>query len=251
MIHEEMRESIAVLQMVRGRGNSLSSDFLTALIEMLDRFEQGSASAAVLTGKAGIFSAGVDLPTLLEGGPQASERFLELLVHYFHRLAVCPKPIVAAVNGHAIAGGCITMFACDYTVAAEGNYKLGVTELLVGVPFPAWPLEIVRHRVPPNQFRALCYTGMTVPPADALQRGMVDEVVPLAQVMDRALAVARQLAEVPAATFAITKQQMRQPLLDAVASTTRYFEDTAIGLWLEPEIRAAIERFVARTIRRA
>lgn len=251
MIQEEQHGEIALLRMSRGKGNALSTEFLEALIDMVDRLEKGPARAAVLTGERTVFSAGVDLPALLAGSVDDTRRFLEILVRFFHRLAVCEKPIVAAVNGHAIAGGCIIMLACDYRVAARlSKAKIGVTELLVGVPFPAWPLEIVRFAVPPQHFQALVYTGMTVNPDEALARGMVDEVVEADALLERALEMARLLAAVPAATFKLSKGAMRQPLCEAVARTSRLYDADAMRAWQQPETLAHIRQFVERTIGR-
>src|ERR1700720_227778 len=104
MIEVEERGTVAILRLSRGKGNALNLELVAALLDALDRFEQSAAGAGVLTGQGSIFRAGVDRPALVEGGAEYVRRFLPLLDRLFERLATFPKPLVAAANGHAIAG---------------------------------------------------------------------------------------------------------------------------------------------------
>src|SRR5262245_29687414 len=137
MIELEDRDEVAVLRLVRGKGNALNEELLNALIAAADQLERSSVRAVVITGQGSVFSAGVDLAAILEGGPAYVRRFLPLLLQLFERFATFPKPLVAAVNGHAIAGGAIMMFACDARLLARGTARIGLTEIQVGVLFPA------------------------------------------------------------------------------------------------------------------
>jgi enoyl-CoA hydratase len=128
-----------------------------------------------------------------------------------------PKPIVAAINGHAIAGGCILAAACDHRVMAEGSGRIGVPELAVGVPFPALPLEIMAARVPASALRDLVYTGRNVQVDEAIAYGLADEKCPPDQLIDRACAVAQRLAAIPANAFALTKETFYSLILTRVA----------------------------------
>src|SRR5262245_23776931 len=140
MIEREERGAVTILRMVRGKGNALNLELVAALLDALDGLESSAARAGVLTGQGGIFGAGVDLPALAEGGPGYVRQFLPLLGRLFERLATFPMPMVAAVNGHAIAGGAILMAACDQRLLAKGSARVGLTEVRVGVVFPAWAL---------------------------------------------------------------------------------------------------------------
>src|SRR5262249_34400410 len=142
-----------------------------------------------------------------------------------------PRPVVAAVNGHAIAGGCILTCACDYRIMAEGNGRIGVTELLVGVPFPALPLEILRNCVAPQCFQRAVYTGQTYTPQEAVVAGLIDEVSALESLLIRSLERARQMSAISQRAFAITKTKMRHDTLErAQRSATE--TDAAVGeIW--------------------
>src|SRR5262249_5994588 len=133
MIEWEERGVVAILRLARGKGNALNLEFTEALMEALDRLERSTARAAVLTGQGSVFGAGVDLPTLVAGGADYVRRFVPLLGRLFERLATFPRPLVAAVNGHAIAGGAMLMLACDQRLLARGTARVGLTEIRVGV----------------------------------------------------------------------------------------------------------------------
>ena len=123
--------------------------------------EQSAAGALVITGQGKMFSAGVDLPRLVEGGAAYVREFLPAMNHAFETLFAFPKPLVVAVNGHAIAGGCVMACCADYRIMAREPGRIGIPELLVGVPFPVVPLEIVRFATPPQHLQALIYRGLT------------------------------------------------------------------------------------------
>lgn len=250
MLELETHGRTTVLRLARGKGNALNIEFLRALIDALAELNRSDARAVVITAKGGAFCAGVDLPAVLAGGEAFLREFLPVLVEFFRDLAMLPKPVVAAVNGHAIAGGGIIALACDQRLMAHGKGRFGLTEVKVGVAFPTWAIEIARHATPPQHFPTLVGTGRTFSADEALARGLLDELVEPERLLDRALEVADELAGIPAATFAMTKRQIRQPLLQAVAMHEARDTPAAIDLWCSAEVRQAIDNFVARNIKR-
>ncbi len=250
MIQHEQRGAVSILRMARGKGNSLNTDFLHALLAALDVEEASDATAIVFTGEGSSFSAGVDLPTVTAGGVEYLQTFLPALSRFLRRLALFPKPIVAAVNGHAIAGGAIGMLACDYRLVARGEARIGLTELLVGVAFPTWPIEIARHFIPPQHLQSLVYTGRTVLPEEALALGLVDELVEPEALLDRACAVANQMGKVSPDAFRYTKEQLRRPLIEAVERRQAIDDPIAAAIWSSPDVLRRIDAFVRRTIGR-
>ena len=248
MIHSEQRGRTTILRVEHGKVNAIDTELLTELAERLDEIERSSATAVVLTGTGKAFSAGVDLFRVLDGGQAYVDGFLTALSATLLRLFTFPRPVVAAVNGHAIAGGCIVVWTCDYKVMAEGTGRVGVTELLVGVPFPAAPLEIVRFAVPGQYVQEVLYTGQTYDPGEAHRRGLVDEVVAPEALLDRACAVATRFGAIPADAFRIVKKQLRAPVLDR---SQRYAETTdgeGRRVWSSPEIHATIRDYLQRTL---
>ncbi len=248
MIENEMRGDVAVLRMAHGKANALDLELLQALAARLDEIE-GLARAVVLTGSGSIFSAGVDLFRLLDGGDSYLERFLPTLTGALMRLFTFPRPVVAAINGHAVAGGCILALACDHRLLADGPGRVGVPEQLVGVPFPALPLEIVRSALPAHCAQEAIATGRTYPAAEAFQRGFADELVPPDRLLDRACEVAAQLGAIPAATFSLTKRQLRRPALRRVQDLADLQHEVA-EIWTSEETQKTIRDYLARTVRK-
>ncbi len=249
MIELQNRGQVALLSMQRGKGNALNLALLEAVDEALTTIENSHARAVVLTGQGSVFGAGVDLGEIVSGGEPYVRQFLPRMIDSFRRLATFPKPVVAAVNGHAIAGGAIIMLACDQRILARGNARIGLTEIQVGVQFPAWALEVARFATPPEHFSTLILTGRTWLPEDALARGLVDELVEPDTLLDRACAVAEELGALAPATFAATKLAVRRPLLEAVERSSAA-DRSAIDAWCSPETLAHITAFAERNIKR-
>jgi enoyl-CoA hydratase len=250
MIEIEDRGAVTILRLARGKGNALNVELTTALVEALDRLEHSPARAGILTGQGNVFGAGVDLMALVEGGPDYVRRFLSLLGRAIERLAMFPKPLVAAVNGHAIAGGAILMLACDQRLLARDTSRVGLTEVRVGVVFPAWALEVARFATPPQHFATLIGTGRTWPPEEALARGLVDELVEPDRLLERACEVAEELAAIAPATFRTTKQAVRRPLIEAAQRQAVLTDAAVLEHWCAPETLRQVAQFAEQTLKR-
>ncbi len=248
MIHREDRDDIAVMRFDHGKAHAFDVEFTRALRDQLADVEEcEDVRAIVITGTGTIFSAGVDLFRLVEEGPQYADEFVPLLVDTFYKLFVFPRPVVAAVNGHAIAGGCVLAAACDYRIMAEGDGTIGAPELRVGVPFPAVALEILRFATSTAHLQELVYRGKTYAVAEAYERGLVDETISPERLLDHACSVATRLASEPTARFRITKRQLRRPAIDLIERHASETDREVLAEWKDPEtiqaIRAYLEEF--------
>lgn len=252
MIHREDRDGVAVLRMEHGKANALDVELLEGLEEAVQELEAAAPgpAAVVLTGTGAIFSAGVDLFRVLDGRTAYLDAFLPALSRALKRLFVFTRPVVAAVNGHAIAGGCILACACDLKVMAEGDGRIGVPELRVGVPFPVAPLEILRFAVPPQHLQKLAYLGRTYGPAEALAWGLVDELAPPEELLDRAVAAARQLAAIPRESFELTKAHLRRPVIERMEVLEGWVEPHVAELWARDDVHDHIREYLDRTLKR-
>jgi enoyl-CoA hydratase len=248
MIERETHDGIVTLRLAYGKASVMDADFLRAFRAELANAED--ARAIVLTGTGSIFSAGVDLFRLSDGGAEYVRAFVPLLSEFLLQLFTLPVPVVAAANGHAIAGGALTVLASDYRLMAEGGGRIGVPELLVGVPFPASALEIVRFAVAPERVQPLVLTGRTLGPAEALAWGLVDEVVPAEALAERARAVAEQLAAVPREVFRMTKEYLRADTLERIRRRAPQNDPAAFRIWEDPATHAGIRDYLARTVRK-
>lgn len=248
MIHTETRDAITILRIDHGRANALDTELLGQMVQALGDAEADGARGIVLTGTGAIFSAGVDLLQLMDGGPDYIEEFVGSLSGGLLRLFQCPLPVVAAINGHAIAGGCILATACDHRVMVDGRGKIGLTELAVGVPLPAAGLEIAASVIPRHHLRSLLYSARLVSAEQALEYGLVDEVAPAEAVVERAVAVAARLADVPPAAFSLTKQQLQQPVLELIERQGALHDQATLDCWRSEDSRVSIAGFLERTV---
>jgi enoyl-CoA hydratase len=247
MIERTLHDGILTLRLAHGKASALDVELLDALLRELDAAAE-DVGALVLTGTGSIFSAGVDLFRLTREGADYVRSFLPLLSRCLRTLFAFPRPIVAAVNGHAIAGGCIIALACDARLMAEGPGRIGVPELLVGVPFPAAALEVVRFAVPGVNLQSLVYTGRTLTPQSALSAGLVDEVVAAADLLTRAQEVAGQLALIPRQAYRLTKQALRSPALERIEGANELHEQAVLEAWSAAETHAHIREYMRRTV---
>jgi enoyl-CoA hydratase len=251
MIELTQRGAIAVMTMAYGKANALDIEFCDAIVAKFDALRGGDAKAVVLTGQGGMFSAGVNLLRLSDGGVDYVRRFLPALHRLYETVFFFPKPVIAAVNGHAIAGGCVLECCADKRIAATGSARIGVTELLVGVPFPPMAFEVMRFATAPQFFADGMLSGATFTPDVALARGLVDQVVEPAQVIDRALATAETLAALPSATFALTKQQLRQNVTDAMERHGGRVAAASEDIWTQASTLDRVRDYVSKTFKKA
>jgi enoyl-CoA hydratase len=201
----------------------------------------------IVTGSGSSFSAGVDLYRVVNDGPEYGRRFLPVLDEFLRAALTFPKPMVAAINGHAIAGGCILAAACDHRIMVEGTGRIGIPELAVGVPFPALPLQIMSARLADGPLRDLVFTGRTVQIDEARAMGLIDEKCPGGMLLDRAIEVAQKLAAIPPGAFALTKEAFYTPILER----TKQLADLnarVVDAWLQQHTYDTIRAYLARTI---
>ncbi len=249
MIHREVQDGVAILRMAHGKASALDLEFAGALRDAFDAEGDSDARAVILTGTGSIFSAGVDLLRFVDGGPAYVAEFVTGLNATIEALLGLSKPVVAAMNGHAIAGGCVLACACDLRVMAEGRGRVGVPELAVGVPFPTAAFEALRSVAPAHLLRSTVYGAQTYAAADALERGLVDEVVPSEMLSDAALGWATKLAAIPSETFRLTKTQVLAPAMARIRTAREDgTEDRIAEAWSQPEILAAVRDYVRKTL---
>jgi enoyl-CoA hydratase len=241
---------ITVLTMRHGKANALDIEFCEALAARFAELRKSDTGAVVLTGQGRMFSAGVDLKRLSEGGADYIRAFLPALHRLYDAVFFHPRPVVAAINGHAIAGGAILATCADRRIMVEHGGRIGVTELQVGLPFPALAFEILRFAVPPRYLPEFTLSGATYDTDEAMERGWIDETSEPAELLEDAIAVAREMAEVSPPAFAQTKEQLRAAVRERVAASGAATEKAVTDIWCAPEAQARIADYVARILRK-
>ena len=249
MIERQDHDGIRVLRLAHGKVSAMDIELGEAFTAELRAAEDDRVRGVVVTGTGSSFSAGVDLFRLIKDGPDYAKRFLPVLDTMLREALTFPKPLVAAVNGHAIAGGCILTAACDRRIMAEGSGRIGVPELVVGVPFPVLPLQIVAARMTDASFRDLVLTGRTVQADEAVTLGLVDEKCPPEELIDRAVAAANRLAAIPAGAFALTKDAFTTLILQRAAGLSD-LNARVVHAWLQPQTYETIRQYLEKTVGR-
>jgi enoyl-CoA hydratase len=250
MIDSKTKDGIAVLTLMHGKANTLDIEFCEALAARFQELRTSAAKAVVITGQGRMFSAGVDLRRLSEGGADYIRKFLPSLHKLYDTVFFHPKPVVAAINGHAIAGGAVLAACADRRIMASDSGRIGVTEMLVGVPFPALAFEIVRFAVPARHLSEFTLSGATYTSDAALQRGWVDEVVAPDGLLEDAFAVAQELSLLSPPAFAQTKMQIRQAVSERMTASGPATDKKVTEIWTAPATLGFIRDYVARTLKK-
>ena len=245
LVSTDSIDDVVVLRMDHGKVNALDVELLIAVREAFA--ELPVEAAVVLTGNERAFSAGLDLRRLLDSPLDYSDQLLDELTATCLTVFDHPRPVVAAVNGAAIAGGAMLAFAADVRFLSTG--PIGLPELRVGVPIPSTLMELARH-VLGSHLTGHVLQGVAVDAQSALSMGMVDEVVEPELLLDRAVAHAQLLAEVPAVTYALTKQALHAEARDLMEAGSPEGDDEVADAWTAPEVRAQIQAQVERMSKR-
>lgn len=250
MIERDDKDRVVTLRLNRGKANALDLELATELESVFDELARSDARAVILTGTGKIFSAGVDLFRVLDEGAPYTTRFLAVLDSMFRKVFEFPKPLVTAVNGHAIAGGCLLAISGDARLMAEGNGRIGVPELLVGVPFPVYALEMVRLTLQGRTLDQFVYRGTTALPDEARDAGLIDTVAPLEGLHDLAMDEAMRLGAIAPDAFRLAKSQLRGSASRSVALLGDDPDAEIVRIWTSEPTRLAIREYLDRTVRK-
>src|SRR5437899_1589038 len=233
---------VALIRLENGKANAIGPSFLDRLESLLGQL--GDARAAVITGQGSAFSAGLDLPALIDLDRVGMRAFVLRFDAVMMRLFELPIPLVAAVNGHAIAGGCVLALQADLRLVADRDARIGLNETQLGIGLPAVVLETLRCQVPPQSLALIALEGRLFSPRDALQVGLVHEVVPEAELFDKALARAQALAALWPSGVRQVKSALRAPVAARIRELDATQSEKWVESWLsaEPILRATVAR---------
>jgi len=229
-------DGVTIVRFDNAPVNALDLDLLEVIIASM----RGIEGPVVITGAGRSFSAGVDLRALVDGGTDYAERFVTALSEAFLAIFDHPAPVVAAVNGHAIAGGCVLAMCADVRLMSGGT--IGLTELAVGVPFPVAALEICRYAMGTSAPRA-ALGAKTIDADTALGRGWVDGVIAKDDLISESLAVALELGQYSPAAYAATKKQLHRPARAAIGAGAATDAEVRAS-WISEETRGRIAGFL-------
>jgi len=234
------KDGIAVVTLAHPPMNAMDAPLLEKLAS---RFEGLAADptirAAVIAAEGPAFSAGLNLKTVPDLDRPEQRRLIEALNASFGTLYGWPKPLVAAVNGHAIAGGLILALCADWRVVADVPMQISLAEVRVGVTYPVAPLQIARAELAPSAARRLILLGETIDAATAERLAIMDERVSSDALLARAIVQAERHAGLPPQAFATTKRELRAAELERIGAARAGQGEPRLASWLREEMRRA------------
>jgi enoyl-CoA hydratase len=215
----EGRAPVAHLYLDDGKANVLNAELVDALEGAIQRAGVDSAGALVIWGRSGCFSGGIDLKVLRRDDVSSRLTELSRIATGLLTLWTAPIPTVAAVTGHAIAGGAVLAMACDRRIAIDDPaIRIGVNETALGMAFPTWALVIARSAIHPDRLTDTMLLGRIYPPREAAAAGLVEQAVAEPELECAIAAAADEAAALPTAAYAGTKRRLRGADADAAAA---------------------------------
>lgn len=247
---QQAAPGVSLLTLNRPPANALSPDLLAALDVAVKEAAKDGTRAAVLTGRPGLFSAGLDVPLLLTLDKASMLEFWETFFGVLRTLALSPVTVGVAISGHSPAGGTVLSLFADYRFAAAGDFKLGLNEVEVGLPMPPIVFHAFRRLIGARAAELYAVDGSLISPDEALACGLVDAVVPADDVVDYAVARARKLASLPAGALAATRALARADLAALFDGLDEKAYASMNEVWFGEETHAAMRALVARLAER-
>jgi Delta3-Delta2-enoyl-CoA isomerase len=240
--HGPIRE----LRLNRPPVNALSLELIIQLRQTVEKAHWEGVRALVLSGLSGRFSAGLDLPLLVGMDRGQVQTVWRELYGLIEALARSPIPIAVAITGHAPAGGTVLAVFCDWRVMAEGDFKIGLNEVPIGIPLPGVILTALRRLVGPRQAERLSVSGALLSPQEALEVGLIDEVAAIDQVLDRALGWCQALLALPPEAMTATRRAARADLTAYFGHSLEPEIDQVVASWWSPEAQNSLRALAAK-----
>jgi 3,2-trans-enoyl-CoA isomerase len=244
VLHVQFHDAVAEIRMDRPPANALNPELVGKLLAALEAVRMDGAHAIVLTGRPGMFSGGLDVPELLPLDRRHIEDFWSQFFTLTRQLAASPVPVIAAVSGHAPAGGAVLALNCDWRIGVSGKYRIGLNEVQVGLPVPATVLVALEQAVGPRVARRVATRGELLSMDDAVAVGLLDELVAPDELLPTALSRARELLALPPVAMNTTRLATKSRLIEALASSSDVA--AATGWWFSAETQAEMRKLVAR-----
>ncbi len=235
----ERHDSTAVVAIARGKVNAIDRQVLAELASAFAEIERDDTfTSVVLIGRGKFFSFGLDVPALYDLTPEEFTLFLNSLCGLCSDLFLFPKPIVAAVNGHAVAGGCMLLLACDARIAADQPMSIGLTEVALGAALFASTVEMLRYWISNQSVEQMLLTGKIFDAQGARQIGLIDEIVEPSALLTSAISKAGELAKHHGPGYRTLRQLVRRPITDRWAEREAKSIEDFVRIWYSPETRA-------------
>jgi 3,2-trans-enoyl-CoA isomerase len=230
---ELVREGeIAILTLARGKVNALNEPLVEQLGKSLGHLASDrEIRTVIVTGQGKFFSFGFDIPEFLAYSKNSFTRYIAKFCSLYTSMFLFPKPLIAALNGHTVAGGCMLAIACDYRVMASGKSKISLNEITFGSTLPAGCVEMLRYWIGFGKAQEVLYSGAMYSAEEALGLGLVDKVCPPEELLDAARKVAKDFAQKDGAAFKSIKGLLRGPVAQEMTKREKDAVPEFVDIW--------------------
>ena len=241
-LDEQISDGIATITLQRGKVNALNEQLVDELHHRLERLEKDSAVRSVIfTGRGKFFSFGLDIPELYDYSRESFAEFLRKFTGLYTRLFVFPKPVIAAINGHAIAGGCMLASACDFRLMVTGKAKISLNEITFGSSVFAGSVEMLKYVVGSRNAEHVLYSGAMFTAEEAAGFGLVDKVVTEETLESEARKIAVEMAGKSPDAFRSVKMLLRGPVAKVMEASEAASIREFVDIWYSPATREKVK----------
>jgi len=246
-VHLNIQQGIATVRLERGKVNALNEQVVDELSSCLRELGTNPAVGGILlTGTGKFFSFGFDIPAFIGTSKEDFTAYLRKFTALYRELFAHPRPVVAALNGHTVAGGCMLASACDVRVMVKENARIGLNEIGFGSSLFAGSLELLRFWVGDRRAQEVVYGGELYGAEQALSLGLVDATSSAGELLDESRRRLEALAAKPAPAFRSIKRAVRQPVLEAMQRREDASIREFVDIWYSAETRAELEKITIR-----
>lgn len=240
-----VKDRLAIITLNRGKSNSLNREMVTELHDMLHNIEvDANIGGVLITGKENFFSAGLDLIELYEYNEDEAKSFWHLFLGFVAKVTAFSKPMVAAINGHSPAGGCVMALACDARVMAEGKYIIGLNEVPVGIIVPNAIFNLYSFWLGKANATRSLLEGKLFRPEEALAIGLIDELVKPESILTAAERKVRKYMGFESNTWSQSKLNIRKDLIASTSSDQSADLELMLKQWWSPATRTILKTII-------
>jgi enoyl-CoA hydratase/carnithine racemase len=239
--------AVAAVVLSRGKVNALNEPVLDELRECFERLEgDAHIRAVILTAVGPFFSFGFDIPEVFDWSKEDFTRFFRKFTSLYGYLFTYPKPLVGALNGHAVAGGCILALTCDYRIVVSEKAKLAINEIGFGSTVPAGSVEMLRFCAGSKQAQTILYSGALYSADEAYERSLVEQICAPADLAQEARLAAERLAEKEPSAFRSIKAHLRGPVAEEMARREEASIREFVEIWYSEPTRRQVQEVKIR-----
>jgi enoyl-CoA hydratase/carnithine racemase len=244
-INVTIKDRLAIITLNRGKSNSLNREMVTELTDMLSNIEaDANIGGVIITGRDHFFCAGLDLIELYGYNETEAESFWHLFLNFVAKITAFKKPLVAAINGHSPAGGCVIALACDARVMAEGKYIIGLNEVPVGIIVPNSIFNLYSFWLGKADATRSLLEGKLFNPEEALAIGLVDELVNPESILTAAERKVRKYMAYERNTWSQSKTNIRKSLIESTSADQSADLEIMLKQWWAQSTRAILKTII-------